>query len=66
MAKEEQVDIETLKDRGLSCPKLKRMIDNKLKDAKDFRAVGFNNIANAEETNAKKIRALQKKVCLLK
>lgn len=69
MAKKEESDnemIETLRSRGLTCQKLKKMEANKAKDAKDFRAVGFNGIASAEEANAKKIRDLRKKVCLLK
>lgn len=69
MAKKEESDnelIETLRSRGLTCGKLKSMEANKMKDAKNFRAVGFTNIAEGEEASAKKIRGLRKKVCLLK
>lgn len=70
MAKQNQENdnemIETLRTRGLTCGKLTKMEQSKYKDAKDFRAVGFTNIANAEEANAKKIKELRKKVCLLR
>lgn len=57
---------DTLKRRGLSCSRLKKLEERQLRDAKDFRAVGFENIANNEEDSARRIRSLRKKVCLLK
>jgi len=63
---EENIDIEKLKERGLSCGKLKNMELNKLNDAKLFRSVGFINLANGEDASADKIKSLRKKVCLLK
>ena len=69
MAKEKQSSeelINTLKDRGLSCAKLKSMEKKQFTDAKNFRASGFVNIAKLEEETARKIRGLRKKVCLLR
>lgn len=57
---------DTLNRRGLSCKRLRKLEERQLRDAKDFRAVGFENIANNEEDSARRIRALRKKVCLLK
>lgn len=58
--------IQSLRSRGLTCGRLKKMEENKAKDAKMFRSVGFNNLAGNEEESAKKIRELRRKVCLLK
>jgi len=66
MANQEQIDIEQLKSRGLSCSKLKSMEKRQRNDAKSFRQVGFTNIATNEEQIADKINKLRKKVCLLK
>lgn len=57
---------ETLRKRGLSCPRLRQFEDRLNNDAKTFRSVGFENIAKGQEESAKKINALRKKVCLLK
>lgn len=66
MVKEQNLDIEQLKARGLTCARLKSMEKKQLEDAKKFRKVGFNNIANTEEETAKRISNLRKKVCLLR
>lgn len=61
-----QETIDTLKARGLSCSKLQQMEKRQFEDAKKFRQVGFNQIAEVEEATAKRIKSLRKKVCLLK
>jgi len=68
MAKEEDSEniVETLKKRGITCNKLKKMESDSLKDAKSFRESGFNGIATAEEGISNKIKQLRDKVCLLK
>lgn len=66
MAKKQEINVEDLKSRGLSCSKLKKMEQDQFKNAEQFRRVGFNNIANSSEANAKKIKGLRQKVCLLK
>lgn len=58
--------IQTLKDRGLSCAKLKSMEKRQLKDSAEFRRVGFNSLADIEEKSASKIRELRNKVCKLR
>lgn len=62
----ENIDIELLKKRGVTCGKLRSMENDSFNDAKRFRQSGFNNIANIEEQLASKIKSLRKKVCLLK
>jgi len=64
MAKE--INIEQLKSRGLTCAKLKSMERDSAKDAEKFRKSGFLGIASTEEQIASKIKALRKRVCLLK
>ena len=79
--KEETGDtIEMLKERGLTCQKLKGMISKQMQDAKkdrddsnQFRTVGFNQqadfqeqIAKAQEKSAKGLKQLHKKLCPLK
>lgn len=65
-AMQEEGLADILKNRGLSCGRLKKLEARQLRDAKDFRAVGFENIAKNEEDSARRIRALRRKVCLLK
>lgn len=66
MAKQQEVNVEDLKSRGLTCSKLRKMEQDQFKNAEQFRRVGFSNIANSSEANAKKIKGLRQKVCLLK
>ena len=66
MVKENNELVERIRKRGLTCNKLKSMEKSQLNDAKKFRSVGFENIAKTEESIAKKINSLRKKVCLLK
>ncbi len=67
MENDEDIEIvEKLKSRGLSCKSLKLKIEQKLKEAKEFRGYGFLNIAQAEEEIADKLKGLQKDVCKLK
>ncbi|MFH1802820.1 MAG: hypothetical protein ABH864_05235 [archaeon] len=57
--------IEKLRDRGLTCSKLKAKIQQALKQAREFRGYGFMNIAQAEEVTAQKLRGLKTHVCKL-
>lgn len=67
MESDEDIEIaEKLKSRGLTCKSLKLKIDQKLKEAKEFRGYGFLNIAQAEEDIARKLKGLQEHVCKLK
>lgn len=67
MAKEDNINlVDTLKNRGLSCARLKSLENGERKDAKTFRSVGFQNIATAQEASADKIQQLRKKVCKLR
>ena len=62
----EEINIEQLKVRGLTCGKLKSLEKRQRKDAESFRKVGFGNIADIEEKTAEKIKQLRQKVCLLR
>ena len=67
MENNEDIEVaEKLKNRGLTCKSLKLKIDQKLKEAKEFRGYGFLNIAQAEKEIAEKLNGLQKQVCRLK
>jgi len=69
-----------LKERGLSCPKLRVMENKERNDAKNarqdasrFRAFGFNGladtqekVANAQTESAETLKSLREKVCGLK
>lgn len=72
--------IRSLKDKGLTCSKLKSMINKQMLDAKRdridsqvFRNVGFEKqalfqeqIAKANEKSADTLRNIRKKLCPLK
>lgn len=62
----EEINLEVLKSRGLTCGKLRNMEKDSFSDAKKFRESGFNNIADVEEQVASKIKNLREKICLLK
>jgi len=65
MAKQ-QSTIQTLRDRGLTCGKLKSRITDSLKDSSEYRKLGLSRPANAEENVARYLRQIKNKVCLLK
>lgn len=52
-----------LREKGLTCPKLRSMIKDKQSDARTFRKVGFNQLAQKEEDSARLLRATKNKVC---
>jgi len=56
----------TLKAKGITCRKIKQMIENKRDDASMFQKSGFNSLANSELVSVRKLKALKDKVCLLK
>ena len=66
MAEKEGDEVQTLKDRGLTCAKLKSVEQRELKESGEFRRIGFLRIAEAQEQSAKKIRELRQKVCRLR
>lgn len=66
MAEDDITLAQTLKERGLSCARLKKLEVNKNKDAKMFRQYGFNEQTKREEESEARIKSLRKKVCLLK
>lgn len=57
---------QTLKEKGLSCSKLKKLEMNKRKDAKMFQNFGFTEQAKRELESESRIKQLRSKVCLLK
>lgn len=72
--------IERLRDRGLTCAKIKSMINKQMNDAKQDRSdanmlktLGFEkqgeyqeNIAKAQEKAASSLRSVKKQLCPLK
>ncbi len=72
--------IESLKNKGLTCSRLKSLINKQQRDAKNarndanlLRTVGLEteasrqeNIAKAEEAGANSLRGIKKKLCPLK
>jgi len=63
---EDDVLVDTLKSRGLSCGKLKSVEDRERREAGDFRKLGFSQIAEAQEASANRIKELRRKVCKLR
>lgn len=77
---EEGIDIELLRDRGLTCSKLKQLENkekrdkqNAYKDAQKYRSYGFSataelqeRVGKAQEETAQKISQLRKRICGLK
>jgi len=67
MAKEQEEDIvDKLRERGLSCSKLQSLEKREIKEAGEFRKIGFTQIASAQEISASKIKNLRQKICKLK
>mgnify|MGYP001580044295 CR=1 FL=1 len=66
MAEEGEDIVETLRERGLTCGKLKNIEKREIKEASQFRALGFMRIAEAQEVSARNIKALRNKVCKLR
>jgi hypothetical protein len=66
MEDSEDIVVEKLKDRGLSCKALKSKIEQSLREAKEFRGYGFSHIAEAEEKIAERLEGLKKQVCKLR
>jgi hypothetical protein len=66
MAEDITDPIETLRERGLSCARLKSLEKRENREAAEFRRVGFTNLASTQENAARQIKGLRKKVCLLR
>lgn len=56
---------EKLKERGLTCEVIDRKIQDSIKTAIDFRAVGFETLAKSEDLVGQKLKELKGRVCLL-
>ena len=63
MAENTQELARRLREKGLSCPKLEKMIKNKKSDAMMFRKTGFMTLAKKEIESARAINNLKNKVC---
>lgn len=66
MAEEGEDIVETLRERGLTCSRLKSLEKREREDAKIFRSVGFGNIGDINEQVANKIKSLRNRVCKLR
>ena len=53
----------SLKERGLTCSKLQKMINRQRADIEMFRKVGFNKLAETEKNVMNQVKSLKKKVC---
>lgn len=64
MAKENIQELANrLRQKGLTCSKLRKMINDKKSDARDFEKVGFQKLAKNEIESARAIKSLKDKVC---
>lgn len=52
-----------LKESGLTCARLKQIINRQRKDMQTFRKVGFTKLARQEQEVGKTVKALRNKVC---
>ncbi len=58
--------VETLRDRGLTCAKLKSMEKRERRDAQEFRKYGFDTGGKINEELANRIKQVKKQICKLK
>lgn len=65
MAEEENI-VPTLKERGVSCSKLKSMELHRIRLAQESRKLGFEATAKKDEEIGRSIKALRNKVCMLR
>ena len=65
---EENMDqqVEVMKERGLTCAKMRSSEKKEYKDAKYYRSNGWVGLANIKEQMAEKIKNVRKSVCKLK
>lgn len=52
-----------LKDSGLTCAKLKKLVNRQRKDMQTFRRIGFNKLAKKEQEVGVALKSLKNKVC---
>jgi len=56
---------EQMKERGLTCSALKDRITTGVTAGKDFRAFGWQNLAQKQEDVVTTLKELDKRVCIL-
>ena len=66
MAENIDGEVELMKERGLTCSKMRNAEKKEFKDAKQYRANGWVELANIKEKMAEKIKNVRKSVCKLK
>ena len=58
--------IESLREKGVTCTRLKGLEKRELREASEFRKLGFQGLANSQEASAGKLKELRGKVCKLR
>ena len=65
MEKEDNL-IESLREKGVTCTRLKGLEKRERREAQDFRKLGFEGLANSQEVSAQKLKELRGRVCKLR
>jgi len=56
---------QSMKEKGLTCPALKSMIDEQVKNSKQFRELNMTNLAKSMEDAENKLKNVYGVVCAL-
>lgn len=64
MGNEEEF-IESLKDKGVTCARLRSIEERESKEAGEFRKLGFSRLAEAQDNTARAVKSLRQRVCKL-
>ena len=65
MADEDSL-IESLREKGVTCTRLKGLEKRELREASEFRKLGFGGLASSQEASAQKLKELRGRVCKLR
>lgn len=66
MAEDIEKQVELMRERGLTCSKMRNAEKKEFKEAKNYRANGWTGLADIKEKVAEKIKSVRKQVCKLK
>lgn len=66
MAENLDQEVELMKERGLTCAKMRSAEKKEFREAKNYRSNGWTGLADIKEKVAEKIKSVRKNVCKLK
>ena len=66
MAENEGTLVDTLRERGVTCTKLKALEKQRIRMAQEGRKMGFENTSKKDEEIASSIRSVRNQVCKLR